>query len=158
MLLLSDCLAFEWHPQLSWGCHSKARQSDKSSTVSVYLWHQEEALEHVKLLSAAGANNKLSELKNRFYCFYCFLSVSSIITVTVSFSWLRASWYLVQRNKKCSADSLSKPHSQMVYLTNQFDRHPPITLCHAVTDDLSLIHIWRCRRIERCRSRWSPYH
>ena len=26
--------------------------------------------------------------------------------------------------------------------------------CHV----LSLIHIWRCRRIERCRSRWSPYH
>ena len=29
------------------------------------------------------------------------------------------------------------------------------------TDDkinLSLIHICRCRRIERCRSRWSPYH
>ena len=24
--------------------------------------------------------------------------------------------------------------------------------------NLSLIHIWRCRRIERCRSRWSPYH
>ena len=23
---------------------------------------------------------------------------------------------------------------------------------------LSLIHISRCRRIERCRSRWSPYH
>ena len=23
---------------------------------------------------------------------------------------------------------------------------------------LSLIHIWRCRRIRRCRSRWSPYH
>ena len=23
---------------------------------------------------------------------------------------------------------------------------------------LSHIHIWRCRRIERCRSRWSPYH
>ena len=23
---------------------------------------------------------------------------------------------------------------------------------------LSLIHIWRCRRKERCRSRWSPYH
>ena len=31
-----------------------------------------------------------------------------------------------------------------------FDRFPLITL--------SLIHIWRCRRIERCRSRWSPYH
>ena len=26
------------------------------------------------------------------------------------------------------------------------------------TVSLSLIHIWRCRRIERCRSRWSPYH
>ena len=24
--------------------------------------------------------------------------------------------------------------------------------------NLSLIHIWRCRGIERCRSRWSPYH
>ena len=24
--------------------------------------------------------------------------------------------------------------------------------------DLSLIHIWRCRRVLRCRSRWSPYH
>ena len=23
--------------------------------------------------------------------------------------------------------------------------------------DLSLIHIRRCRRIERCRSRWAPY-
>ena len=28
----------------------------------------------------------------------------------------------------------------------------------AVSLHLSLIHIWRCRRIERCRSRWSPYH
>ena len=25
-------------------------------------------------------------------------------------------------------------------------------------DDLSLIHIWRCRRSTLCRSRWSPYH
>ena len=24
--------------------------------------------------------------------------------------------------------------------------------------DLSLIHIWRCRRLYSCRSRWSPYH
>ena len=27
-----------------------------------------------------------------------------------------------------------------------------------IAASLSLIHIWRCRRIERCRSRWSPYH
>ena len=26
------------------------------------------------------------------------------------------------------------------------------------TQSLSLIHIWRCRRTPRCRSRWSPYH
>eukprot|EP00826_Nyctotherus_ovalis_P041066 TRINITY_DN40_c0_g1_i13.p1 TRINITY_DN40_c0_g1~~TRINITY_DN40_c0_g1_i13.p1 ORF type:complete len:109 (-),score=1.88 TRINITY_DN40_c0_g1_i13:13-339(-) len=36
-------------------------------------------------------------------------------------------------------------------------------VCHCVdqhqnVQDLSLIHICRCRRIERCRSRWSPYH
>ena len=28
----------------------------------------------------------------------------------------------------------------------------------SVVPYLSLIHICRCRRIERCRSRWSPYH
>ena len=25
-------------------------------------------------------------------------------------------------------------------------------------EKLSLIHIWRCRRLLTCRSRWSPYH
>eukprot|EP00826_Nyctotherus_ovalis_P038632 TRINITY_DN3630_c0_g1_i9.p1 TRINITY_DN3630_c0_g1~~TRINITY_DN3630_c0_g1_i9.p1 ORF type:complete len:389 (+),score=29.69 TRINITY_DN3630_c0_g1_i9:60-1226(+) len=29
---------------------------------------------------------------------------------------------------------------------------------HPFEQHLSLIHICRCRRIERCRSRWSPYH
>ena len=29
-------------------------------------------------------------------------------------------------------------------------------LLHAL--ELSLIHIWRCRRSYACRSRWSPYH
>ena len=27
-----------------------------------------------------------------------------------------------------------------------------------MTMNLSLIHIWRCRRSTLCRSRWSPYH
>eukprot|EP00826_Nyctotherus_ovalis_P060869 TRINITY_DN8596_c0_g1_i2.p3 TRINITY_DN8596_c0_g1~~TRINITY_DN8596_c0_g1_i2.p3 ORF type:complete len:124 (-),score=47.98 TRINITY_DN8596_c0_g1_i2:17-388(-) len=31
-------------------------------------------------------------------------------------------------------------------------------LCVDTPMYLSLIHICRCRRIERCRSRWSPYH
>ena len=29
---------------------------------------------------------------------------------------------------------------------------------NGVSEYLSLIHIWRCRRRLRCRSRWSPYH
>ena len=27
-----------------------------------------------------------------------------------------------------------------------------------INNELSLIHIWRCRRSTLCRSRWSPYH
>ena len=33
-----------------------------------------------------------------------------------------------------------------------------IRLSQLMSFDLSLIHIWRCRRRLRCRSRWSPYH
>eukprot|EP00826_Nyctotherus_ovalis_P032294 TRINITY_DN26032_c0_g1_i1.p1 TRINITY_DN26032_c0_g1~~TRINITY_DN26032_c0_g1_i1.p1 ORF type:complete len:340 (-),score=123.55 TRINITY_DN26032_c0_g1_i1:9-1028(-) len=37
--------------------------------------------------------------------------------------------------------------------------HKPEIKCYPrVGFILSLIHICRCRRIERCRSRWSPYH
>ena len=37
-------------------------------------------------------------------------------------------------------------------------KFPKITICPPSGTKLSLIHIWRCWRIERCRSRWSPYH
>ena len=33
-----------------------------------------------------------------------------------------------------------------------------ITACLPFLCNLSLIHIWRCRRSTLCRSRWSPYH
>eukprot|EP00826_Nyctotherus_ovalis_P066696 TRINITY_DN988_c0_g1_i18.p1 TRINITY_DN988_c0_g1~~TRINITY_DN988_c0_g1_i18.p1 ORF type:complete len:103 (-),score=21.51 TRINITY_DN988_c0_g1_i18:22-306(-) len=33
-----------------------------------------------------------------------------------------------------------------------------VALLRYTLNYLSLIHICRCRRIERCRSRWSPYH
>src|SRR5660397_289951 len=37
--------------------------------------------------------------------------------------------------------------------------HPSGLVTRTISDKvLSLIHILRCRRIERCRSRWSPYH
>ena len=35
---------------------------------------------------------------------------------------------------------------------------PQLTSSACVVVLLSLIHIWRCRRRLRCRSRWSPYH
>ena len=35
---------------------------------------------------------------------------------------------------------------------------PAKLMLSSTASHLSLIHIWRCRRIERCRSRWSPYH
>ena len=35
--------------------------------------------------------------------------------------------------------------------------HVYVQLC-TCTCNLSLIHIWRCRRSTLCRSRWSPYH
>ena len=38
------------------------------------------------------------------------------------------------------------------------DHLPLSTQIPLAHEGLSLIHIWRCRRIERCRSRWSPYH
>ena len=34
----------------------------------------------------------------------------------------------------------------------------PIPEDQMTEQDLSLIHIWRCRRSTLCRSRWSPYH
>ena len=45
-------------------------------------------------------------------------------------------------------DSLLPPHVVLLILSTKMDEGL----------SLSLIHIWRCRRIERCRSRWSPYH
>ena len=33
-----------------------------------------------------------------------------------------------------------------------------VLLKNDVKIELSLIHIWRCRRYAVCRSRWSPYH
>ena len=43
----------------------------------------------------------------------------------------------------------------IIYL--QYSEYSPLQKL-ATHQHLSLIHIWRCRRIERCRSRWSPYH
>ena len=39
-----------------------------------------------------------------------------------------------------------------------FDVLSDFEVREGIKEYLSLIHIRRCRRIERCRSRWSPYH
>ena len=38
------------------------------------------------------------------------------------------------------------------------DSYPTIWFRLQIFENLSLIHIWRCRRYSLCRSRWSPYH
>ena len=48
-------------------------------------------------------------------------------------------------------------HISVVY--QSYIRHISVIYLSYITHiSLSLIHIWLCRRIERCRSRWSPYH
>ena len=44
------------------------------------------------------------------------------------------------------------------YHTNPPFSHTPLYKVLLTLLTLSLIHIWRCRRRLRCRSRWSPYH
>ena len=55
-----------------------------------------------------------------------------------------------------SSYSGSEPHPQSSSLLSLVHKESPLPNDKA--HNLSLIHIWRCRRIERCRSRWSPYH
>ena len=52
------------------------------------------------------------------------------------------------------------PHNQIPQAKSYSWISPPssITLFWVAGLHLSLIHIWRCRRRLRCRSRWSPYH
>ena len=52
-----------------------------------------------------------------------------------------------RRRISCSSDLASAA---------QFNQH--IILIETTHQQLSLIHIWRCRRSYACRSRWSPYH
>ena len=78
-----------------------------------------------------------------------FLSVLSVELIHSSF------------NNSTSA-SPTIPHStfNIPHCQRQPFHIPPSTfhIAHGSPKCLSLIHIWRCRRIRRCRSRWSPYH
>eukprot|EP00826_Nyctotherus_ovalis_P044978 TRINITY_DN4913_c0_g2_i3.p1 TRINITY_DN4913_c0_g2~~TRINITY_DN4913_c0_g2_i3.p1 ORF type:complete len:197 (+),score=40.37 TRINITY_DN4913_c0_g2_i3:608-1198(+) len=57
---------------------------------------------------------------------------------------------LISFNKTKGGSSISNDMQTALYKLQQ--------LVEQSYKSLSLIHICRCRRIERCRSRWSPYH
>ena len=67
--------------------------------------------------------------------------------------------FLASENKRHWATRWWKPHPSAFPCfdtTLECDGQTDRRICRSIY--LSLIHIWRCRRIERCRSRWSPYH
>ena len=81
-------------------------------------------------------------------------------------------WFLVSFNWNLSLIFTNKLEFLKYHVWKYIDDIYPILSCENIgyispiyimpslllTNMLSLIHIWRCRRIERCRSRWSPYH
>ena len=82
----------------------------------------------------------LEKRNSRCYIFTLILLIGKYVTL-----WL---WHHVMANlirKTCTKPYQNRP------------RFADMTKTFGVFF-LSLIHIWRCRRIERCRSRWSPYH
>ena len=56
---------------------------------------------------------------------------------------------------RCQITCFSSLSRQPTDFGNKYEAYPVVQV---QGHHLSLIHIWRCRRIERCRSRWSPYH
>ena len=68
--------------------------------------------------------------------------------------------YIVK--EMCSTNSMQKMRPPFGPICNISSSITSSTLIRSRISEtiqyLSLIHIWRCRRIERCRSRWSPYH
>ena len=94
-----------------------------------------------------------------------------VITLKSVFRFVTAKYYILFSLKTSSCKVLCLDKSDisrltfgLLYLNNIrlfIDKWINIdSLCTQNHPELylSLIHIWRCRRIERCRSRWSPYH
>ena len=79
-------------------------------------------------------------------------------------TWHESVWFAVNKdkNRSCSADWRSEcplpppPHHHHHQKGGVFLLLTWKMWVNVIS--LSLIHIWRCRRLLRCRSRWSPYH
>ena len=102
---------------------------------------------------------------------YCSILIIVISYQLIRFSYnvivllmLKVQWYsnrvLDSYHRGCGFDTHPGP------IASNLEQSLPSVLSPSCTRPvadgwplmLSLIHIWRCRRIERCRSRWSPYH
>ena len=71
--------------------------------------------------------------------------------------WTRENNWLVYMTRECVVivnSSASRQHPQQRTVV----RSVVIIVKKSTSINLSLIHIWRCRRSTLCRSRWSPYH
>eukprot|EP00826_Nyctotherus_ovalis_P007292 TRINITY_DN1180_c0_g1_i15.p1 TRINITY_DN1180_c0_g1~~TRINITY_DN1180_c0_g1_i15.p1 ORF type:complete len:152 (-),score=29.88 TRINITY_DN1180_c0_g1_i15:17-472(-) len=91
----------------------------------------------------------------------CYTSMQKYPTYPSNFKGIST---LDRWNKKLSEmkaiDSLTEDEVKQLKfdIDNIYDEFSNVISTCSLTHNLSLIHICRCRRIERCRSRWSPYH
>ena len=102
---------------------------------------------------------KLDNIRQSYHRYKkCFFETQCYVSIFEKFLRLRLSFLRAWRHRDVRWNITEVINTSRV---NGFRKHTHIhtesnTDCaHQL---LSLIHIWRCRRIERCRSRWSPYH
>ena len=89
-----------------------------------------------------------------------------INTTNINFQLLHVRLPFEKRGRSCC--SIIYYIDWSIYISYRYiypfdEWFPKIGLCNVLKrktqlTQLSLIHIWRCRRRLRCRSRWSPYH
>ena len=113
-----------------------------SSITCFFDWIQ---IENLGVVDALPFNTLWKqELKNRCSV-YLFRNAPH-----VSNAWLCTKTML---KKKCWWK-----HIPVLILHNCHQRQGKVQVYKQCVQNLSLIHIWRCRRSTLCRSRWSPYH
>ena len=95
-----------------------------------------------------------------FVCFCFVLHSCCIIVSTVGWTWWDWSvilWtYIPSVRWHCWLGHLTRKNPSPIWpIMCWWDVNQSI---NQSINQLSLIHIWRCRRSTLCRSRWSPYH
>ena len=147
-LSLATCLHYCMHPDVTW-------TNGKCCALVVHYWAD------LQLVHGFGCYGNIHDK--------CEMSARMLVLA----AWLVSVWRVlhVALDSQCKGNNalrFSFSDSLCIPRTNiHFDSHSFWVLCFSTNtlefspshhSVLSLIHIWRCRRIERCRSRWSPYH